>query len=74
MKLEDYLKENNIALSSKGRACLAMAIRDLYPILDEKLADEFMVEYFLSFYDLPKADLEFIIIRMARYVKLFIYT
>lgn len=72
MKIQDLLRENNITLSSKGRACLILAIKDVYPIL--KIMDERVVGRFIWAYDLNDEDCLRILHLTIRYAKLWAFS
>lgn len=73
MILQDFLKENNFKLSDKGKECICLAIKNIYPNLNAGHHDDLYINL-VRCMDLPKQDLIRILELTIRYARCYIFT
>ena len=73
MILIEYLRDNDVQLSSKGMGAMAKAIRDVFDPVDDGIDDESLVGRVLT-YDLEEAECLKIIELTTKYAKLWIFS
>jgi hypothetical protein len=73
MILIEYLRENEIQLSSKGSSAMAKAIRDVFEIVDDGIDDDKLVGRVLT-YDLTQEECLRIMELTAKYAKLWLFS
>lgn len=73
MILIEFLRENDVQLSSKGTGAMAKAIRDVLSPIDDGIEDEVLVGRVLTF-DLPEEDCLRIVELTGKYAKLWLFS
>lgn len=73
MILIEFLKENDVQLSSKGTGAMAKAIRDVFEMVDDGIEDEVLVGRVLTM-NLEEDDCLRIVELTGKYAKLWLFS
>lgn len=72
MTLEEFLKQNKIKMTNKGKRAFLLAVKDVYPNLSFT-SDTLTCFELIKTWDLPKLDLIKIMSLSAKYSKLYTF-
>jgi hypothetical protein len=70
--ISNFIKENSLIFSDKGRKCLILALKKNFPHLDE--VDDSMIEVIIETFDFNNEDSLKILNTASKYAKLYIFS